>query len=238
VNVSFYASTATSTLRLDSAILLYAADGTTASQNQEVLAMRHAIRSDASGIRLAEGVPITRSLLEGVDDLIGHNALAYIPDRVVAVGRNAVAWYEPAATRPMFFEPRSDAATHAFDRVPVPHPPLVFIAKNRSLSIFALARNRRPTLKTPLAPAPYWNVFDSGRVCLGSTRIPDHIDTSMTGAWTDAFFASNFTHLSSGKRWDFGGTYAELLAAAIARGSFDPAWLCAPMTTVERALCG
>lgn len=41
------------------------------------------------------------------------------------------------------------------------------------------------------------------------------IDCGITGAWANAFFVSNFTHLTGGKRWARPGMYAELLAGAI-----------------------
>jgi PRTRC genetic system protein B len=161
-----------------------------------------------------------------------------VPLNVVAVGRGAIAWFEPAAVRTMFFNARSDAATQAFDKKAVPQPPLVFVARNHSLRVFALRQNVRPTLETPLTAAPYWNVYEDGRVCLGTSTIPDTFDPTETAEWTRSFFASNFTHMNTGKRWSYAGTYAEMLHEAVRTGVFKSDWLQKPFTTIKEALCG
>jgi len=54
-----------------------------------------------------------------------------------------------------------------------PQPALVWLAMDHSLSIRALKENHRPAVDTRLCVAPYWNVYDTGSVCLGSMRAPD-----------------------------------------------------------------
>jgi PRTRC genetic system protein B len=237
VNVAFH-ETAPTPFALAAAVLLYRSAPTDRALGQTA-AMHHPVRADAVGtLRLGAGTPVTAGILDGLRELLDDAPLTYVPPEVVALGRDAIAWFEPAATRTMFFNARSDAATQAFDGTAVPQPPLVFVARNRALRVFALRENARPTLATPLAAAPYWNVYEDGRVCLGSTTLPSSLEPAQTAAWTRSFFASNFTHMNTGKRWAYPGTYAQMLAEAVRSGSFQTAWLQQPFTTIGAALCG
>ncbi|MEH3112188.1 hypothetical protein [Pedobacter terrae] len=50
-------------------------------------------------------------------------------------------------------------------------PPMLWFANKNSLSVFALATDRRPTEKTPLHYAPFFNIYEDGRVCMGTVTI-------------------------------------------------------------------
>lgn len=228
--------TAPTPYHLQSAILLYrtAEEGL---QSQST-AVHHPVRETDGVLRLGEGTPVTRSVLEALQQLLDQAPLTYIPPMVVALGRGAIAWYEPATPRVMHFRTQGESAARRFDEVLVPQPPLVFVARDHALRVFALREDQRPVLSTPLAPAPYWNVYADGRVCTGTMRLPASFNPRDTAAWTASFFDSNFTHMNTGKRWSYGGTYAEMLDEAIRRGAFCADWLEQPCTTVERALCG
>lgn len=217
---------------LHTAILLY-------GSGHDTLAVTHPVVSNRKGTRLGAGTFVTQSVIERLLDTCNRTPLTYVPPNVVGLAHNAIAWYEPAATRTMFFKPSSDTAVGAFDGKRIPQPPLVFIAGGRNLRVYALATDERPNGATPLYLAPYWNIFDrGGSVCLGSMEIPNSVAPADSNAWSEAFFASNFTHLSSGKRWRHPGTYAEMLQDTIDLGSFNPNWLIAADITLERAICG
>ena len=229
--------TGPTTLRLTAALLLYA-------DERRVLARRHDVLHEIGRPpRLGPGAFVTTAMVNELLDIADQAPLTYMPAHVVATNRFALAWYESARPRRMYFHPQSDVATAAFDGVTIPQPALLFIARRHALDVFALAADVRPTIDTPLCLAPYWNVFgaahgtEGGRVCLGSTALPERIDPSLTEAWSEAFFASSFTHLSGSKRWARAGTYAELLGAAWERGSFDPRWLVPANVTLAEAVC-
>jgi len=223
-------------LCLFAAVLLY-------RDSERVLARQHPVIVEKDKApRLGAGSLVTGTLVDELLELSDRRPLTYVPENVIAISRNAIGWFEPASTRTMYFKPSTDSAVAAFDGKRIPQPPLVFIAQNRALDVFALKENLRPTLGTPLYRAPYWNVFEGhggkgGRVCLGSMALPESLEPQATTAWSDAFFASNFTHLTGGKRWLRAGTYAEVLTASIAAGCFDPAWLIDAKVTVEGAIC-
>jgi PRTRC genetic system protein B len=221
---------------LSDAVLLYETNSD--NRNRQTVAVRHPVHYADGVPRLGEGTPVTAAVLGGLRDLLDEALLTYVPPQVVALGRDAVAWYEPAAPRIMHFRTHGDSAAQAFDGVSVPQPPLVFVARGRRLRVFAMRDDERPNLSTPLAAAPYWNVFASGEVCLGTMRVPPACDISDTESWSASFFASNFTHMNTGKRWRFGGTYAEMLTQALATGRFNPDWLQEPSTTLKEAVCG
>ncbi len=218
---------------LSGAILLYTAD-------RRLIARRHEVLQNKSGgHRLGPGTFITSAFVDSLLESADQPILSYMPPNVVAVSRTSVAFFERAAQRTMFFKASNDVAVNAFDTKVVPQPPLLFIA-GRDLRLFALSSDDRPTLSTRLYKAPYWNMIGDGNtVCTGSMHIPKTASSETTDEWVRAFFASNFTHHSGGvPRWRFGGTYAELLAAAIAKGAFDSSWLVPTNMTVQDAIAG
>jgi len=215
--------------RLDRAILLY-------RNGEDSVAVEHDIRATkGSTPHLGPGRFVTMSFAEKLLRIMDKAPLQYIPATVVAISRHAVAWFEPEAARVMYFTPDRDNAVAAFDGKQIPQPPLLFVARERELNVYALGENKRPILETLLYAAPYWNIYGRS-VCLGSMVLPKSVAPEQTGMWTDAFFKSNFTHLSGTKCWAHPGTYAELLADAIALGRFKSEWLRPAGLTVAQAV--
>ncbi len=218
--------------RLERAILLY-------RNGEDSVAVEHDVRGKkGSPPHLGPGRFVTMSFAEKLLRVMNKAPLQYIPPNVVGVSRHAVAWFEPQTARVMYFTPDRDDAVAVFDGKRIPQPPLLFVARQRQLSVYALGEDKRPTLETPLYAAPYWNIYGNQHhsVCLGTMVLPNSVEPEETGAWTDAFFASNFTHLSGTKCWAHPGTYAELLADAMALGRFKSEWLRPAGLTVAQAV--
>jgi len=216
---------------LASAILLYQ------TENRNALAVEHDIHANGGTPRLGAGRFVTETFVAKLLEMLDSTPLSYIPEHVVAVNRDAVAWWMPAGTRPMFFRSAPDVAVNAFDGKHIAQPPLVFVARRRALRVFALMANERPTLGTKLAHAPYFNVSDAGNVCLGSMHLPKAMNPDDTEKWTHAFFASEFTHFNgTSKRWAHTGTYAELLADLSREGTFRSQWLKSTSLTLKDAI--
>ncbi len=119
----------------------------------------------------------------------------------------------------MFFTSR-DAFLDGLSGQSFAQPPLLFIAGERSLRVFALGENERPTGSSPVFTAPYYNTTTSG-VCLGTTPLPSTLSVGDTDTYSDAFFHSAFTHGTSDrllKGW--GGSYGEFWAQVQDRGAF------------------
>ena len=120
-----------------------------------------------------------------------------LPTNILHINPNtdkgAVLWYTKAQRRQLYFVSGLD----------IPNgmayvPPMIWYANKNSLSVFALASDRRPTEKTPLYFAPFFNSYEDGKVCMGSVNISIKNSASVeefVSAWEDYFFNSYFSHL-------------------------------------------
>ncbi|TDD74375.1 MULTISPECIES: PRTRC system protein B [Flavobacterium] len=107
--------------------------------------------------------------------------------------KGTVLWYTKSQQRQLYF----------VDGLGIPNgkaqvPPMLWFANKNSLAVFALSSDRRPTQKTLLHYAPFFNVYENGNVCMGTVTID--IQNSATveefiQAWESYFFNSYFSHL-------------------------------------------
>ena len=76
--------------------------------------------------------------------------------------------------------------------------------------MWAVKGSRRPTPKTALFQAPFFNVDGHGHICQGNAPVPEGTTVEKIGAWNDAFLRSYFTHPNvAGKLLRYrGGSYA------------------------------
>jgi PRTRC genetic system protein B len=132
--------------------------------------------------------------------LSGHNRVRHglLPHEVLSIGLSHVMWWMPPTTRTVFFD------THGENTVgkrsgKTPHPGLIFLVKDRSLSIFAVKGKTRPVASTRLYHAPYFNVWDNAKVCTGSTPLPEDAVIDTMRVWEEGFFRSNFSHTNHTK---------------------------------------
>lgn len=110
--------------------------------------------------------------------------------------KGSVLWYTKSQQRQLYF----------VDGLGIPNgkaqvPPMLWYANKNSLFVFALASGRRPTKKTPLHYAPFFNIYENGNVCMGTVSIDIKNSASVeefTTAWEDYFFNSYFSHLLGG----------------------------------------
>lgn len=120
-----------------------------------------------------------------------------LPENVLFAGGDTLLWWTPASRRPMYFLTRKgedEKDIKSIHGATFPHPPLVFMAETRGLTVRALSSNTRPSADTPLMIAPYWNVFIDGSVCLGPVRRPKTLSSLTIPDWQNAFFDSQFSH--------------------------------------------
>ncbi|MGE9310849.1 PRTRC system protein B [Niabella sp. CJ426] len=104
-----------------------------------------------------------------------------------------VIWYTKAQQKKLYFTPLSGIANGIANI-----PPLVWIAGDQGLHIFALADNKRPSITTKLFHAPFFNVYESGGVCMGTVDTTIKKTASLeefVSAWEASFFNSKFSHL-------------------------------------------
>ncbi|MFJ1382186.1 PRTRC system protein B [Capnocytophaga canimorsus] len=136
-------------------------------------------------------------ILASVDDknngFLQSNGL--LPANVLYVNsaeNGYVIWYTKAQRRKLLFAPSLQ-----MEKVCVSIPPLVWKAYKDKLFVYALAKNRKPSLKAPLHYAPFFNVYENGNVCMGSVQIQITNSTyleNFMNLWESYFFDSYFSH--------------------------------------------
>ena len=207
-----------STVELKQAVLLYGNN----DYDGDTFATLHDVTSVESGTpALAPGRLLTAEGLRHLHkSLYRLQKLELLPPHVLAVSPERLVWFEPARDRVMFFE-TNDAYLQGLSGISVPHPALLFIAGERSLKVFALSSDERPTAETEVYTAPYYNT-SSGGVCLGSTPLPATLSVDDTESYSDAFFHSAFTHGTAERLLQgWGGSYGEVWRTASEKGVFS-----------------
>ena len=177
-------------LKLYQAVLLYKND-----HGNRHMATVHGVvqqNGDVSPVLGAGQLLSTASLRDLARQMGTGCPVEFLPDQVIARTPDLLAWWTPAAVRPMFFRAGSELEGISGKRFP--HPALLFVVRNGVLFVRALPKNRRPELDTRLAAAPYWNIDSNGAVCAGTMRIPKSVTVASISAWQQAFFQSEFTH--------------------------------------------
>lgn len=145
--------------------------------------------------QILPGAPVSSdSLLRTLGTLAERYVLnaEFLPENVLSFSPMHLMWWSPAANRRVFF--RNQELGNRSEVVP--HPPLLNMVIGGAWYVFALKEDKRPTLDTPLFHAPYFNIYDDGRICVGTAQIPDQLTTSMIAQWEAAFFDSAFTHMN------------------------------------------
>jgi len=177
-------------LKLYQAVLLYRND-----HGNRVMATVHGVvQKETDGTPLlGAGQLLSTAALRELTKQLGRTCPAeYLPDHVVARSPELIAWWAPAAIRPMFFRQGSELAS--FTGKLFPHPALLFVVRDGALFVRALPTNERPQARTKLSAAPYWNIDADGAVCAGTMRTPKSLTVESIAAWQQAFFQSEFTH--------------------------------------------
>ena len=177
-------------LKLYQAVLLYRND-----HGNRFMATVHGVvqKETDSAPLLGSGQLLSTAALRELVNQLGTSCPAeFLPENVVARTPELLAWWAPAAVRPMFFRDGSELADISCKLFP--HPALLFMVRNGLLFVRALPKNRRPDPDTRLAAAPYWNIDSSGAVCAGTMRAPKSLTVASIPAWQQAFFQSEFTH--------------------------------------------
>ncbi|CAG9195735.1 PRTRC system protein B [Paraburkholderia tropica] len=180
-------------LEIDAALLFYRARA-----NGAVYATQHAVRVVDDRPALLPGVPLTLEALAEFADLAARRTSyrGFVHERVVYLAPNMLVWWVPACTRRVWFQHAGELGNASGD---CQHPPLVFAATRGNWSVFALRDNARPDAQTALYRAPYFNVWEDGRICVGNVVTPDTLNSDSIKPYEDAFFRSRFTHANADK---------------------------------------
>lgn len=122
--------------------------------------------------------------------------LGLLPKKVLYINPNHAGyaiWYTPAQKVNLFF----------VDGLAIPNgnafvPPLLWKASKNSLWIFAMDSDKEINKQTALSYAPFFNLYEDGRVCMGTVSVnitPDCLLEEFIEKWERYFFNSYFSHL-------------------------------------------
>ncbi len=182
---------------LREALLIYRQDGNRWG-NPGAFVARHPAILDPKGVpSLGPGELLPTDFLSDlVRDLSGSLPTEILPGNVLVRTTDSIVWYVPPAIRTMFYFYRTDESPELAELSgkAYPQPPLLLRVSRSSLSMRALKTTARPTASTPVFRAPYWNVYEAGAVCLGTTSVPQQLTIDSLGRWEESFFESEFTH--------------------------------------------
>lgn len=155
--------------------------------------------------KIMAGKPLKQETLEGMVSVFFDHQQSqaringYIPENLLQFinmpgGHYKMTWYRPAERHVLHF---ADSL-----RIPTGEawvPPLLWSIEKKTLSIYALSDDKRPTPETKIYRAPFHNIHDGGDVCLGSAKVAKPTEktyASIMKYWEDMFWLSVFTHLS------------------------------------------
>jgi PRTRC genetic system protein B len=172
-----------------------------------------------------------------VQALGGRVAVEFLPESVLARTERLIAWWTPPQTRQMFFGTTQGDMARMNGAI-FPQPALIWLAMDHSISIRALKENHRPAADTRLCVAPYWNVYDTGSVCLGSMRAPDASTVASISRWEQSFYESEFTHGNVGRLTRHAGGFEGLWKELAGKEEFSADSLIELPETVEEFLSG
>lgn len=173
--------------RAQHAVLLY-------GQHNPSYASVHDVSEQMDGtLRIEAGQPATvsglRELFEALDPARKVRPTFFEPN-ILSQGPVWLVWWMKPVMRRVWF----DGKGFDDESAEVPHPGLVFAVGPRGWQVFALKGKGRPRPGSKLYQAPYFNVWASGLICVGSANTPGGQDAKQPKAWEDAFFLSRFSH--------------------------------------------
>ena len=219
----------TVSFELREALLVYrSAERRSGSTGVSAFVTKHSVRLSQSGVpSLDAGSPIHRSdIFELIQQLRGALPVEFLPANVLVRTQESIVWWTPPAIRSMFYAKEKGNEVAQLSGRRFPQPSLVFRAQAGSLDIRALLSNERPGPKTPLYRAPYWNVNDSGEVCLGTTQVPKEVTIDSLDRWESAFFESEFTHPNATRKLtEYPGGFVALWKSLIGKRHFPANYL-------------
>lgn len=177
--------------RARNAVLLY---GQGSGVSHISYASVHDVSEDESGtLHIEAGVPASiaglREMFTGLDPARIQRPTFFDP-RIISSGPGWLVWWMRPCKRRVWFDAKGIGAKS--ERVP--HPGLVFAVGPSGWQVFAVAGRTRPRPGTQLCQAPYFNVWDSGTICVGSAETPKGDDAGNPDKWERAFFESRFSH--------------------------------------------
>jgi PRTRC genetic system protein B len=205
-------------MMLTNAILLYRNETRSSSPRYssrsgdgEAFASIHRVEHrDEGGPIIAAGTPLTRAHLRQWTEALGKSAAPEVlPPNILVSHPDVLAWWVPAHVRAAYFNlsrpPAGLRALSARTIVRVPYPAHLLIATRRTLGVYALPSDERPTSDSTVLHSPILNVFVDGSLCWGDIPRPKTLSVSAIPEFESALFDSWSTHLNPGQELTVSG---------------------------------
>ena len=225
---------------LREALLIYRSSEHQYGHFGDTFITHHEVTQDDRAQRPALGPakPLTTEFVHSlVQALGGRVQVEFLPENVIARTERLISWWTRRQKRQMFFG-TTQGDMGGINGAIFPQPALVWLAMDRSLSVRALKEDRRPRADTKLCVAPYWNLYETGNVCLGSMRAPDNSTVASIPQWEQSFYESEFTHGNIGRLTRHPGGFEGLWMELAGKKKFPVGSLIELPETVEEFLCG
>ncbi|ENM5835483.1 hypothetical protein NTH44_003593 [Vibrio metoecus] len=115
-----------------------------------------------------------------------------LDERILVKNCDELVWYYKPEDKQRFFYRHEGRTINA----PIKWPTFIFRKTGNELKVGVIQHNKRPTLTTRIYYAPLPNVYDSGKICLGSCTLPNTFDVDEI---SKAYFNSVKTHINNKK---------------------------------------
>lgn len=181
-------------LTLSTAILLY--EGEQKNSEQGYVTIHPVRRGDdpkqKERLTVGPGVPASRIALAALlRSLMGSAEVMFIAPNVLFSAPGLLVFWVPPAPRHVWFK-SSGALGNRHGTVPLPG--CIFYVTESDWRVWAVKGKERPTPTSELFVAPFYNVWDGGKICTGTVTRPAGAQFSNPDSHIEAFFRSNFTH--------------------------------------------
>jgi PRTRC genetic system protein B len=126
------------------------------------------------------------------DTLLPRNLL------FVSAAKKCAIWYTPPGKQQVLFA----RSLHLCDGT-IAVPALIWKATAEELFVYSCKATGLPNENTPLFHAPFFNLYDDGKVCMGTVNIDMQNCTDLHAfirRWQHYFFNSRFSHIIGERR--------------------------------------
>ena len=176
-------------MQLNKAILIYESSEGAFATVHGIVTAKDGSTSLKAGEAITHGALASMVLALGKSVQIGQ----FLPENILSVGLNSLVWWVPQSSQRTWFKCHNNELIGEESAI-TPQPALVFGINEGNWMVFAVKGNKRPTPDTPLFIPPHFNVWNSGKICVGTVSVPKDYSASTTEAWNKAFFGSAYSH--------------------------------------------
>lgn len=179
------------------AVLVVYSDCSPGSYNASFYLETRPVKGDGT---LGPAKPASRKLLQEIaetilyrDKTIPHGAVpANLLSADPTFGKERFIWWTPPGKKTLFFSKGTGMPDGKYHM-----PGCVFLAQGSTLYVFSF-KGKKPGKETRLLYGPFYNYYESGRICLGNARMDKPANctwTDIQAYWEKIFWMSENSHM-------------------------------------------